>query len=98
MTSEAWQNVIFSLIPVLPLLQCFAGVDKALGRALTNMSDSSNALLASDGKSYSLPPLEHIRASFRFMFVKDDSIRAKGFSSLIWTLSQEDSKAGNPIR
>ena len=98
MPSLVWQKVIYSIIPVLPLLQCFAGIDKALERALATISDSSNVLLASDGDSYSLPPLEQLRASFRFMFVKQDSVRAKGFSSIIWTLSQEDSKSGNSIR
>ena len=98
MPSQVWQNVIYSIIPVLPQLQCFAGMDKALARALATMSDSSNALLGSDGESYSLPPLEQLRASLRFMFVKDDNIRARGFSSVIWTLSQEDVKSGSAIR
>lgn len=98
MPSQAWQNFIYSITPVLPQLQCFASMDKALGRALATISDSSNALLGSDGESYSLPPLEQLRASLRFMFVKDDSIRARGFSSIIWTLSQEDIKSGSTIR
>ena len=98
MPSQVWQSVLYSIIPVLPLIQCFAEMDKALGRALVTVSDPSNALLASDGENFSLPPLEQLRASFRFMFVKDESIRARGFSSVIWTLSEEDNKSGSSIR
>ena len=98
MSSQAWQSLIFAIIPVLPFLQCFAGIDRAFGRALASISDSSHDLIASDGETYSLPPLEQLRASFRFMFVKDASVRAKGFSSLIWTLTQEDNKLGRPVR
>ena len=98
MPAHVWQSLIHSISPTLPVLQCFASVDKALERGLAAIADASNTMLTSDGRSYLLPPLEQLRASLRFMFVKSDHIRARGFSSVIWTLAQEDSNEGKPAR
>ena len=98
MAPHLWKLFIDCLIPVLPLVQCFASIDKALERALVNISDASNALLTSGGDILTLPPLEQMRASFRYMFVKDAQVRAKGFSSVLWLLTQADSKQGNTTR
>lgn len=98
MSPHLWKLFIDSVIPVLPLVQCFASMDKALERALVNISDASNALLTSDGDIMTLPPLEQLRASFRYMFVRDAQVRAKGFSSVVWLLTHEDSKHGNATR
>ncbi len=98
MSPRLWQALIDHVIPLLPILQGFASTDKALQRSLVNLSDSSNALLASDGELYSLPPIEQLRASFRFMFARDSNLRAKGFSSIVWSLTQEDNRHGSSVR
>eukprot|EP00795_Rhopilema_esculentum_P002944 gene2944-1191_t len=98
MPAQVWQSLIHSISPTLPVLQCFASADKALERGLAAIADATNTMLTADGRSYLLPPLEQLRASLRFMFVKNEHIRARGFSSVIWTLTQEDNKEGKPAR
>ncbi len=98
MSPRLWQTLLDCCLPVMPILQGFASEDKALQRALVNLSDSSNALLTSSGELYSLPPLEQLRSSIRFMFVRDSNLRAKGFASVVWLLTQEDSRNGNAVR
>eukprot|EP00794_Sanderia_malayensis_P019973 gene19973-21931_t len=98
MSPKLWQTLLDCCLPVLPILQGFASEDKALQRAMISLSDASNALLTSSGELYSLPPVEQLRASIRFMFVRDANLRAQGFASLVWTMTQEDSRNGNAAR
>ena len=95
MVPSVWKTLTGALLPSLPLLQAFTGLDVAMQRAILSLTDAN---LTSDGKATSLPPLEQLRASLRLMFLKESHSRAKGFADVIWLLTQQDNSEGMAVQ
>ncbi|KAK2582399.1 hypothetical protein KPH14_004718 [Odynerus spinipes] len=78
-----WLKILEALIPVLPLLQCYAHSSTIIGRCITKMLDPDIS------NSIHLPYLEVLKGNLRLLFSTDSDVREEASCRLIWLLSKE---------
>lgn len=93
LTSDHWKEVLLCFAPVLPLLQCYAGEDVAIGNHMLALCNPDTM----DGIAL-LSPLECLMSNLRNMFSHDERVRGKALRYLLRLLTQQsDVRANLPL-
>lgn len=85
-SASYWQRVCLPIVlPVMPMLTCFADKDAQLGRIIMDFYDPDNSTLC--------PIIELFRGNVRLMFAKDSRIRIEAIARLQYLLlAQKDAQ------
>ncbi|XP_075069347.1 rotatin [Mixophyes fleayi] len=83
MTASCWNKFIEALYPVIPVLQCFADTEEALGISILALLETSES-----GKEV-LPKTIRLKAALRFLFAKKLTLRSLGLKWLLVHLMNE---------
>ncbi|KAI4475480.1 hypothetical protein M0802_015139 [Mischocyttarus mexicanus] len=78
-----WLKILETIIPVLPLLQCYAHSSTVIGRCITKMLDPDIF------NSIHLPYLEVLKGNLRLLNSIEYDVREEASCRLIWLLGKE---------
>ncbi|XP_043681789.1 rotatin isoform X1 [Vespula pensylvanica] len=78
-----WLKILETIIPVLPLLQCYAYSSTVIGRCITKMLDPDIF------NSIHLPYLEVLKGNLRLLYSVECDVREEASCRLIWLLGKE---------
>ncbi|XP_043474662.1 rotatin [Leptopilina heterotoma] len=79
-----WMKILESILPVLPLLQCFSNTDSSLGQCVLKMLDPDVS------NDIQLPYIEVLKGNLRLLFASDPEVREEAVCRLIWLLGKEN--------
>ncbi|XP_071451541.1 rotatin [Hetaerina americana] len=86
---RVWDQIIQSLLPTFPLLQCLADSITTLGKSVTKMLDPDVSA------SLGMDMFQVLQGNCRLLFSSDSDVRGEAASRLAWMLSQEMQKSSN---
>ncbi|XP_043499586.1 rotatin isoform X2 [Polistes fuscatus] len=78
-----WLKILETIIPVLPLLQCYAHSSTVIGRCITKMLDPDIF------NSIHLPYIEVLKGNLRLLYSVEYDVREEASCRLIWLLGKE---------
>ncbi|XP_006614220.1 rotatin isoform X1 [Apis dorsata] len=83
MGENGWLKSLEVIVPVLPILQCYAHSSTTLGQCVTKIFDPDVST------NIQLPFIEVLKGNLRFLFSSEEAIREEAVCRLIWLLEKE---------
>ncbi|XP_066247682.1 rotatin [Euwallacea similis] len=79
-----WDSCIQALIPVLPIILCYAENSSNLGRTIVNVVDPDTA------KVLLIPEIVMLKSNIELLFADNSTLRDEAFSRLCWLLAKQE--------
>ncbi|XP_066146267.1 rotatin isoform X2 [Euwallacea fornicatus] len=79
-----WDSCIQALIPVLPIILCYAENSSTLGRTIVNVVDPDTA------KVLLIPEIVMLKSNIELLFADNSTLRDEAFSRLCWLLAKQE--------